>query len=647
MSSHNRTDVIVIGSGLGGLSCALHLAKKGLSVTVLEKQPKVGGYAQNFHRSGYDFDVSLHLLPSMNKGAGLHKLLKYLQVLDKLKVEEHTPMFTSVFPDTTYKLPGKKEAAHYLKSVFPDEAAGIDGYIDAINRIVSDNGKLFWDGDIDLKNFYPAQYFKQTYQQLLDRFFTNPKISGLLGQLWQSTGLPNTMCAANWSAEVFGSHLITGNYYVQGGGQAISNAMTQTLFEAGCKVYTSSLVKEIIIENRKATGVILESGEHLFADSVISNAGPDEVYLNLVKDETLCKPYIFKRKLLKPSISLLTLYIGLDTSGKNAGVSDRTTFVNHTYDNTVAFNNAMNENFDITDYIISDYTDENAGTHNKGAGIVQILEPANGAAWTDISRETYEDKKKKVIERILNKVSARFPRLKEHIKVLDLGTPRTMQLATRNPGGAVYGWAQSPDQADNWRFSGKSHIKDLYFTGAWARGGGGGYMGAIVNGRVTSHQVLLGHKKRDDIVHFDVVKPKTMNVIENVTETSSDYSLNLKSEIYTVIAEKDDISPMGELLPQSAIKILSSSADRYVEDKKHDLHKIWPLFNPQKKWNTTYFQMRFLFVPFLQLKPGDKLIVETSFIPKQSGKGEFTQNIYFKKDNKKVANAAGRVLVRV
>jgi hypothetical protein len=159
--------------------------------------------------------------------------------------------------------------------------------------------------------------------------------------------------------------------------------------------------------------------------------------------------------------------------------------------------------------------------------------------------------------------------------------------------------------------------------------------------------VLLGHEKKDDIVHFDVVKPNAMTKTDNITVTPAVSLINLKSEIYTVIAEKDDISPMGELLPQSAIKILSSSADRYVEDKKDDLHEIWPLFNPHKKWNTTYFQMRFLFVPFLKLKPGDKLIVETSFIPKQSGKGEFTQNIYFKRDNKKIANAAGRVLVRV
>ncbi len=632
-----KIDAIVIGSGLGGLSSALHLAKKGFNVTVLEKQPKVGGYAQNFHREGYDFDVSLHLLPAMNSEGGLFKLLDYLQVADKLQITEHSPMFTSMFPDNTYRPYGKEQAADYLKSIFPHESTGIDKYINIIKQIVTDNGKLFWDGDIDLRNFFPATYFKKTYQQLLEDCFTDPKIFGLMGQLWQSTGLPNTMCAANWSAEVFGSHILTGNYYIKGGGQALSDAMADTLREAGCTVRTSCLVNKILLKDRKVYGVRLENGEELFSDTIISNANPVQVYFDLIGKEHLAKPFIFKMGTYKPSISLLTLYLGLDSTGKEAGVADHTTFVNHTYDNTVAYNRAINEEFKNTDYIISDYTESDLTnglktTHPKDTGIVQILEPANGSAWTDISRDEYRDKKQKVTDTILDKVSKKFPKLKQHIKIMELGTPRTMHLATRNPGGAVYGWAQTPDQADNWRFGGKSHFKGLFFTGAWARGGGGGYMGAVVNGRVTSHQVLLGDSRKNNAVVFDVVKPEKKS------------SLSLKR--YTLITEKKDISPLGELQSDSAIKILSNTSNRFIKDNKQTLVSIWPQFDASKQWTASFFQMRFLFVPFVKITQGDKVSVDTEFKPGKPGKGEFTQTIFNKKTGKKMATATGRVLIR-
>ena len=499
-----------------------------------------------------------------------------------------------------------------------------------MKRIVTDNGKLFWTGEADLENFFPAKYFKKTYADLLNDCFNDPRLHGLLGQLWQSTGLPNSMCAANWAGEVFGSHLLTGNFYIRGGGQRLSAAMAETLREAGSVVQVSSLVRRILIEDKRAIGVELERGERFLAPIIISNANPRQTYFSLIGKEHLTAPYIYKLDKLRPSCSLLTMYLGLDCPARDAGIDKHTLFYNHTYDNEHSYNMAMTENFENSDYMISDYTTSDTAVHPAGRGIAQILEVANGPAWTKISREAYEEKKKRVTDIILKKVARRYPHLKDHISVLELGTPRTMQLATRNPDGAVYGWAQTPSQADNYRFGVAAIFKGLYFTGAWARGGGGGYMGAIVNGRVAFMQAM-GHEQ---LTGKDTV-------IKTYRQSTPD-TFNLKD--YTIKISASDISPLGELKPEAAVKILSETANTYIKEYSHLLKNTWPALAQAKILHTSFFQTRFLFVPFATIAPGDILKIHVKFSTNASAKGEFTHTIYC--GDKKLVDATGRVLIR-
>ncbi len=646
-STDRRYDVIVIGSGLGGLSCALHFAKLGFHVLVLEKQPKVGGYCQNYVRGDYHFDVSLHILSAMNEGGGLYRLLEYLEVVDKLTIVEHAPMFTSVFPDREYDLPsGEGPFGEYLKSLFPHEGKGIDRFIDIVKRVVGDNADLIWTGEADLENFFPARYFNKTYRDLLSECFSDEKLHGLLGQLWQSTGLPNTLCAANWAAEVFGSHFLSGNYYIRGGGQELSLAMARTLREAGSVVKTASLVTRILTEDRRAHGVELESGERYFAPIVVSNAGPVQTYFSLIGKEHLAAPYIYKLNNMKPSCSLLTLYIGLDCPARDVGVCKRTTFVNRGYDNHPAYQSAMSEAYDRTDYVISDYTEESGVNHPPGHGIIQVLEVADGKAWTEIPREAYLEKKKQVTDIILKKVFLRYPKLEGRIRVLEMGTPRTMKLATRNPWGSVYGWAQTPDQADDYRFSVTSIFKGLYFTGAWCRGGGGGYMGAVVNGRVACRNILAreGIEGVEMSIHTD---KKTLSR-PRVADASEAYMnhTGFSKEVYDFVLDECDISEAGEISSEACIRFLSKSADRYVRDRSDLLRSIWPELSDADELRATFFQMRFLFIPFVSVQSGDTVTVEVEFEPRGRGKGEFTQNVILDRAGKKLANAGGRALIR-
>jgi prolycopene isomerase len=633
ISSDNSYDMIVIGSGLGGLSCALHLAKQGFHVLVLEKQPRLGGYCQNYSRDGYYFDVSQHVLAGLSEGQGFYRLLDHLQVIDKLEIESRDPMFASIFPDRSYLLPaGAGPLADYLKSEFPNQRAGIDAYFHTIRQMVEENFELFWTGDIDVETYFPARYFQKTYQELLSEHFDDPRLQGILGQLWQSTGLPNRLCAANWSVEVCGMHWLTGNYHIVGGGQALSSAMAQTLRDAGGVVQLGSLVEKILLKDRVTQGVELENGERYFAPIVVSNANPIQTYFKLVGRENISKPYAYKLGTMEPSCSLLTLYLGLDRPASSLGLDHHSVFVNHRDDNHVSYQLAMAEDYDHTDYMVSDYSEENGRSHPRGHGIAQMLEVAPGEPWTSIDKERYDDKKELVKEILLAKLARRYPELVAHIDICELGTPRTMLRVTRNPFGAVYGWAQTPGQADIYRFGSKSLFEGLYFTGAWCRGGGGGYMGTVINGRVTSREIMQREQLPGREVHFPEYRRKPESPRE------------LAKSIYTVTLDSNDLTLLKVVRPDAVVRIATDSANRYISEWRGVLARDWPSIAGGGEVAFTFFNLKLLIVPGATAAPNDAVRIEVELTPTGDGRGELCIVLSLADSGSPLLKAQGRGL---
>lgn len=642
LSGDNSYDLIVIGGGLGGLSCALHLAKRGLHVALFEKQPRIGGYCQNYTRNGYYFDVSQHVLSGLKEGQGFHRLLDHLQVIDKLQIEERNPMFASVFPDRDYLLPGgEKPLTDYLKSEFPSESAGIERYFEVIRRMVGENFDLFWTGDIDIESYFPSQYFKKTYEDLLNDCVTDPRLHGLLGQLWQSAGLPNRLCAANWSVEVIGMHWLTGNFHIAGGGQRLSAAMAETLREAGGVVRLASMVKRVLLRDRDVQGVELENGERYFAPIVVSNANPLQTYFHLIGAENLSKPYAYKLRQMVPSCSLLTLYLGLDRPADRLGLEHHSLFVNHSYDNHESYLAAMSEQYERTDYMVSDYTDEGGRSHPPGHGIAQMLEVAPGEPWTSISKPEYDEKKARVKATLLDKLAQRFPEVVGHIDVCELGTPRTMMRVTRNPYGAVYGWAQTPDQADIYRFGSKSLLQGLYFTGAWCRGGGGGYMGSVINGRVASREIMQREGLSGEEIRFPVYRHDLSGV---PAEGPGEPMMDLTKTTYTVSLTVEDLAPTNVVQPQAVVRIANDSANRYLTERREALAREWPSFAGKGDVSFSFFNLKLVIVPGAEASPDSLVRVEVEFTPTAEGRGEFCLLLTLAETEAPLLKAQGRGL---
>lgn len=135
----DKFDVVIIGGGLGGLSCGTILSKEGLSVCILEQQKHVGGCLQSFRRKGYSLDTGMHYVGSLSEGDTLYQYFKYFGILDKIRYQK---LDTDGFD--VINLGNGKEYSHAigydrfietLSQSFPEEREGIAEYVSILQRI--------------------------------------------------------------------------------------------------------------------------------------------------------------------------------------------------------------------------------------------------------------------------------------------------------------------------------------------------------------------------------------------------------------------------------------------------------------------------------------------------------------------------------
>ncbi|MGH8574234.1 MAG: phytoene desaturase family protein, partial [Gammaproteobacteria bacterium] len=287
-------DVVVVGTGIGGISAAALLAKAGREVLAVEQAPGVGGYARSFRRDGYRFDPAIHWFGQGQPDALPMAYFDYLGVRDRVRFMQVSPGYKAVFPDGREVVAGT-DLDSFIEGhqqLFPDEAEAIERFFRLCRQLHKDAHELPPQLGLDKLDAAAQQFpvlfkhLRSTVKDVLDEHFEDERLKGVASVMWPYMGSPPSRLSFVTFATTL-SVLLEGAFHCEGGFQAIPDALLEAFLREGGEVVTGRRVTRILVEGDRAAGVELEDGTRVRADSVVSNADATATFEELVGEEHL------------------------------------------------------------------------------------------------------------------------------------------------------------------------------------------------------------------------------------------------------------------------------------------------------------------------------------------------------------------------
>ncbi len=499
-------DVVVIGGGLGGLSAAVHLASGGLKVVLLEQHHKVGGSAVNFTRGDFTFDTSLHeMAGGGERGGGLCALLEKAGVAERVKMIPIKDLYRSVFPDLDFTLPADFTAAKWaLQENWPEEKDPIDAYFERMREVAEDVlalRELYRQGPVSAafvralvplrqRAFYTVR--NRTLQSVLDEHFTDERLKAVLGQLWVYFGPPPSKLWAPLYLTAMYLYLTEGAWQVEGTSQALSDAYAARIGELGGRVCLGERAVGIDVEDGQVRAVRTERGKVFRTRYVVSNADPYQTFFKLLDKANVPEDYARRIRGLKPSNSLVGLYLGLDRPPESWNDKDYEFFHNPGYDADKLYADMMKARYRQGAVSFTLYGNLGDPIYAPpGKSVLVMHSYADADLWPK-DPVRYRALKEQVADQLLSVAETYFPGIRGHVEVKEMITPPAITAFTLNETGSPYGFDLTPDQWE--KLSNRSPVEGLYLAGAFVQPGHG--MSAVQVSGYRAARLILDREGR-------------------------------------------------------------------------------------------------------------------------------------------------------
>ncbi|MGK7953694.1 MAG: phytoene desaturase family protein [Crocosphaera sp.] len=328
----SSTEIIIIGSGIGGLSCAALLAHYGLDVTVCESHTIPGGAAHSFQRDGFIFDSGPSLYSGLSYSPSPNPLKQVLDAIGEplpcLNYDTwgcylpegnfNTSVGADQFCDLLQQLRGKTAVKEWrkLQQVMKPLAEASVALPPAAIR-------FDWNAILTMGKFAPSLLLKSNqvlkltgpFSKIVNEVISDPFIRHWLDLLcFLLSGLPATGTSAAEMAFMFADWYRPGVRldYPVGGSGALVEALVRGLTKNGGKLQLNAHVEQILVKNKQAIGVKLRNGDTLTASrGVISNASVWDT-LKLLPLDAVSQPWRTQKQETPPCESFMHLHLGID-----------------------------------------------------------------------------------------------------------------------------------------------------------------------------------------------------------------------------------------------------------------------------------------------------------------------------------------------
>ncbi len=479
MRGKDEYDVIVVGSGIGGLTCASILSKEGYKTLVMEQHYVVGGYCSSFYRMGFTFNVGVENISGVDDGA-----MKYILSELNLKPEElfvrNSMRF--IFNQKQIDVNGSDDFKNALLKIFPEEAQSIHAFFDDAGKAHEEcyqEAKRYGvplppdliakvSGSKALLN-YPKEHphfydwTKKTYKEKLDEYFKSKDIKEFLCALLGYLGTqPEETLASNALTAVV-SYYTKGGYFPLGGAQRLADTLKEVIKANGGKVLTRHIVNRILVESGRVKGVE-SKGNKYFSPIVVANANAKTTFLKLVGKEHLEENFVSYIENLPMSPSVFMVFLGIE--------GELTEYPNIIEDIDNGLSIVINSNADPL-------------LAPKGKASITILTGANYHSFPERGTKEYMEKKRTTTNLLIEKAERLIPNLKSRIVFQDAATPKTFEAFTSMPEGAIYSFDQSISVKRPYF---KTPIKGLYLASA-STFPGGGIEAVAISGTICAKEI--------------------------------------------------------------------------------------------------------------------------------------------------------------
>lgn len=477
-----KENVLIIGSGIGGLSMAIILAKLGFGVTVIEKNSRPGGMLRSYKRQGIHCNVGLHYLGALDKGQVLRRLFDFLGITQDLPLEPmgvNAPVDRYYFNDDgagpgQFDMPiGLNAYEEQLKQTFQNEKDAIEGFMSLLRQSAAELDRLeFVFGQPSMSNLIDQT---EPLWDILDRLQCSPGLKSVLSipSVW--FGVPPAQCPQFLHTMTLASYLASA-WRLKNHGTQMVEVLVQRLTDLGGRIVCGQAVHRINTHAGHVTGLTLGNQTQYDAPLVVASVHPMMV-VNMLD-----------RKDVKPAYRRLIMGL-VNTGGMFA--------VNATVPSDLrsplpynAFSIEADAGGNVQDVIYAQLR----ACEKPGALLLSLVTRGYDERWqawhnTDSGHrgEKYTAAKMALARQLIEKVEPIIGPM-DGFNIIDTYTPLTIRDWVNSPNGSAYGVMRSTEQMLSASLLNRTKVKGLYLTGQSVMAPG--ILGGIIGSLVTAKSIV-------------------------------------------------------------------------------------------------------------------------------------------------------------
>jgi phytoene dehydrogenase-like protein len=479
-------NIVVIGSGVGGLSAGIILSLLNYFVTIVEKNPLPGGLMRSYRRGGIDCPVGVHYVGALGAQEPLGKMFRILGIpVEDLftRMGESGIIDRYIFDDFVFDLPVSiDDFEKSLKSTFPAETVALDVILKNLREIA---GRML-DPSFLLNQGEPFQNmdFFQPMGEFLDKLDVSTDLRTILAMPCHLIGVELAQCPMIFHHMVLAGYLFS-SWRLKVSGSTMADVFTRRFQELGGKLILNDGCDKIILDEGEVAGARLNSGTLLSADTVVAAVHP-KILLDLLEPDALKSSYRQRILNLKETEGVIAIQISVDASAHpeiDHNIYQRYTDEKGLSEEGIFYQLRRSNNKDVN--LVSSFT---TSLYSEWSRWENTISGKRG--------KDYEEKKLSIGQNLLQKANEVFGGLK-NARILDIFTPLTLRDYVNCPEGSCYGVLRSSGQLLKVASLSKPPISGLFLAGQNAVAPG--VLGTILGSFNAARQIIGASRFAEEI----------------------------------------------------------------------------------------------------------------------------------------------------